>query len=100
MNEFFAYEQESDAPPAERVVLVGVIEWSSDSGEEPRVTLASTPEPIYRWFRDQVSELELDDVEPAPPQPDCSDQELFDWMQHWREATTEAWLTIFPRPLP
>jgi hypothetical protein len=104
MNYFFEDGAETTEPSDDHI-FVGVIEWSSDSAEEPAVTVAHAVPEIRRWFQDQVSRLAFadnDDLDglPEPPAADCDYGELTDWMDEWREATTEAWLTIYRRKLP
>lgn len=83
----------------EGFAFVGVIEWGSDSGEDPAVTIARTVEEVERWYRDVVTDA-LQECDPVPPAADASHDVVRRWMEEWREAKTEAWLTVYRRQLP
>jgi hypothetical protein len=81
--------------------IIGVIEWSSESGAEPEVFLGDTIEQVEAAgaarILSLVEDLDLGDawVE-AHPTPDLTDAPAVSaWLAALREDSTAAWLTIF-----
>jgi len=91
------------------MTVIAVIEWSSDSGVEPALFLADAA-PVAR----RAVIEHLTDYLPTPEQPEGSisyidldwvtenplpdlddDTAIQTWLEALREATTDAWVTLF-----
>jgi hypothetical protein len=89
-------------------MIIAVIEWNSDSGEEPAVFVADTDAAARRAVAEYLREfLPTEDDEGSInyidsdwvrefPFPDLGDEvAVRDWLAEFREATTDAWLTLY-----
>jgi len=91
------------------MTVIATIEWSSDSGREPSLFLADTAPMARRAIVEHLT-----DYLPTPDEPDGSisyidlewvsenplpdlddDTAIQAWLEALREATTDAWVTIF-----
>jgi hypothetical protein len=82
--------------------VIGVIEWSSDSATEPAVFLADSVTAVRaavaRYLIPLIGDTGYIDAAwiAGHPAPDLGDAEAVEaWLDDLREATTDAWLTIY-----
>lgn len=98
--------------------VIALIEWSSESCQEPVVILAGTPAGARRaaaeylkdylptgvWVSDiDDGEGEIDNIDSEwveeNPFPDLDDDAaVTTWLKALREATTDAWVTLYQPP--
>lgn len=86
------------APP----VWVAVVEWSSDSGQEPRAFLATTEAEAARRAHACVAKSqgtvehdEAGEYVAEHPVPDLTDgPALAEWYAGWHEETCDGWVTV------
>ena len=84
--------------------VIGVIEWSSDSAQEPAVFLASNAADLRRevvkylrpMLPNEVNYITAAWLEQFPiPADDADDKTRGEWLAELHGETTDAWLTIF-----
>jgi hypothetical protein len=86
--------------------VIGVIEWSSDSALEPDVFLGDSAEQVKvavverLWPMVEDGDINYIDASwlAEHPKPDTADAAaVSEWLDELREATTDAWLTLYSR---
>lgn len=87
--------------------VIGLIEWNSDSDAEPVTFLGDTAEQVraaaarFLWplaSSEGINYIDDEWVE-EHPEPDYADAAAVKhWLDELREASTDAWLTIFGAP--
>ncbi len=103
---WFADDTLMNHEPGDGRVYLGVIEWGSESGEDPAVShLAITAEEIERWYVEVLIDNgggDPDVIEDlgAPPAADVEHAEVVEWITAYRENATAGWLTIYQREVP
>lgn len=86
-------------------MIIGVIEWSSDRAEDPTVFVGATVDAVHRAVAEFLIPMaeggvHLTDIDEEWsdefPSPDLDDPEVVkQWLADLREATTDAWLTLY-----
>jgi hypothetical protein len=91
-----------DAPLTMTNPVIGVIEWSSDSGTDPAVFLADSVTAVRaavaQYLIPLIGDIAYIDAAwiAGHPAPDLADAEVVEaWLDDLRAATTDAWLTIY-----
>lgn len=86
------------------MTVIGVIEWSSDSGIEPAVFLADSEIQLrkavaeYLWPIVKTGDVNYIDAGwiAQNPEPDYADADnVKRWLDALHEATTDAWFSIY-----
>lgn len=88
-------------------LVIGVIEWSSESGQAPTVIAGETAELVRRRavkvLAPMVESGDFDQLEDGwleqNPAPDLGDAAaVAAWLQELWECTTEAWIGLYGAP--
>lgn len=84
-------------------MIIGVIEWSSDSGEDPCLFVGDSVEAVRRAVVEFLAPMAAESINYIDhdwmaefPAPDLDDAAaVSEWLEALRAQTTDAWLTLY-----